>query len=110
VRLDQVRQEEGYLNGRGRTSKESKTYQDAYAACIKRQETRAKALRKEQKGIKEKYTDNVEQRAQFSALRSLLDAKLNILKDEKERAMKASVDEYAALGLGGGGDNRMTFD
>jgi hypothetical protein len=64
-------------------------------------------LRREQKGIKEQYEDNVEQRAQFSALRGLLQVKLQVLKEARETEMMSD-NSLAAMGFGGA--DRMSFD
>jgi intraflagellar transport protein 81 len=90
---------EKWLNGiDGRLFPEFKSFSELYANKIAQQQNLSKALRKQQKRIKENERANMYQRALFTDLHGLLACKL------KSKTSGSGNDEYGLVESKFGGD------
>jgi len=90
---------EKWLNGNdGRLLPEFKSFSELYANKIAQQQNLSKALRKQQKRIKENERANMYQRALFTDLHGLLACKL------KSKTSGSGNDEYGLVESKFGGD------
>ncbi len=74
--LERSKAEAGYESGSGRHNGEYRTQKEALAAALAAAEVSTRALRKQQKELKESSSDHASQRATFAGLQRLLRVKL----------------------------------
>lgn len=86
ARAEQLRQEELFNLGKGRLSRDCRTYQERLERAIDADMKDQKRLLDEQRAMKASHQDDVGQRKAFIGLRALLQAKLASTKKEQARS------------------------
>lgn len=96
AKYEKVQREMEYENGNGRLLRDFETFQNLYNHKITQQESLSKELRKQQKTLRETGSGTTNQRSQFDALLTLLQAKAKSVIPNAENPAE-SKDFYNAL-------------
>jgi hypothetical protein len=92
-----VKEENGFMSGKGALSGDAKTYADAFTRAVRDHESNAKRLQKEQREVKESHETSVERRRNYVYLRSIMQAKMRVAQAEARAKLQGGA------GAGGGG-------
>lgn len=101
-RLEQARNEEMFVMGRGRLNRDFRTFQDRLERIVDEESRLQKQLQDDQREIMSSHQGQVNQRKLFLNLKSLLDAKMKNLKHQSDQgSLQANiVKKKHGLGLG----------